>query len=326
MLSSIIAALCGGAVGREGPTIQISAYIFHSIGCRFSKVWQPPSQDIYFIAGGAAGIASAFNTPLGGVVYAIEELSKTSFHKFRTSLFTAVIIAGVVAQILSGPYLFIGAPKMHAYSSNILPYSTFIGLVAGILGALFGKILFWLSQFRKSITNPYILAGLAIFFGLLIATLIVFINPIAAGSGKTLINSYLFKGESSSIQQVLIRFFSPIITYSSGTAGGVFSPALSTGASIGAFIADIFSTPYRNTFVVLGMIGFLSGFTAAPFTSFLLVLEMTDKHSIVFSMMLTSLSAYAVAQLLSKKPFYELMCNVFVEEETSLKKDETKST
>src|SRR5690606_26043199 len=118
-----------------------------------------------------------------------------------------------------------------------------------------------------------------------------------------------------SIELVLVRFLAPILTYFSGAAGGIFSPALSAGASIGAFLADIINTEYRNTFILLGMIGFLSGFTAAPFTSFVLVLEMTDRHSIVLSMMLTSLTAYLLSQLVSVNPFYERMKDVFVEEE-----------
>jgi H+/Cl- antiporter ClcA len=315
VLSSFITVLCGGAIGREGPTIQISAYVFHAIGDKFQKVWKMPSQDIFFISGGAAGIAAAFNTPLGGVVYAIEELSKSSFHRFRTSLFSAVIISGVVAQILSGPYLFIGVPKISPYSSHVLPYSILIGLVSGIAGALFGKMLYWVSLFRRKIKSPYLLGLLAVSLGLLMACMIVFLNPQSATSGKDLITEYMFHNLPSHISLILVRFFSPIVTYFSGSAGGVFSPALSAGASIGAFIADQINSDYRNTFIMLGMIGFLAGFTSAPFTSFVLILEMTDRHSIVLSMMLTALTASMVSQMVSKMPFYELMKEIFISDE-----------
>lgn len=315
ILSSFITVICGGAVGREGPTIQISAYIFHSIGVRFNKIWDKQAQEVFFISGGAAGIAAAFNTPLGGVVYAIEELSKTSFHRFRTSLFAAVIIAGVTAQLLSGPYLFIGIPRISTDSGAVIPLSFLIGIITGLAGAFFGKLLYFVSQIREKIKSPVGLAALAVGLGLVVAALIVFVNPSSANSGKDLISEYMFNDQPSSLSLVGVRFAAPILTYFSGSAGGVFSPALSAGASIGAFVADLFSSPYRNTFIMLGMIGFLSGFTGAPFTAFVLVLEMTDRHSIILPMMLTALTAFMVSQLISKVPFYEKMKELFVAEE-----------
>ena len=112
VLSSVLCVIGGGAVGREGPTIQIAASVFHFVN-RVSKRFSL-SVNYHFglIAGGAAGIAAAFNTPLGGLVFAIEELATSHFNRFKTALISGVIISGLVAQWLTGTYLYLGYPQM----------------------------------------------------------------------------------------------------------------------------------------------------------------------------------------------------------------------
>ena len=112
ILSSLSMLLGGGVVGREGPTLQISGSIFQWVYSRLPGFWPRVSQRIMLITGGAAGLAAAFNTPLGGIVFAVEELTRTHISYFRTSVLAAVIIAGMAAQTLLGPYLYLGFPKI----------------------------------------------------------------------------------------------------------------------------------------------------------------------------------------------------------------------
>ena len=104
IISSVVLVIGGGAVGREGPTIQIAGSIFRKVNEYLPEWWPKISKKNMIMTGAAAGLAAAFNTPLGGIVFAVEELSKTHINYFKTALFTAVIIAGLTAQTLAGSY------------------------------------------------------------------------------------------------------------------------------------------------------------------------------------------------------------------------------
>jgi H+/Cl- antiporter ClcA len=118
ILSSLLMVLGGGAIGREGPTIQISGSIFYIIQKYIPSTWPKLSKQAFILTGASAGLAAAFNTPLGGLVFAIEELSKIHIRFFRTALFSAVIIAGLTAQAILGPYLYLGYPNVSNLKSR----------------------------------------------------------------------------------------------------------------------------------------------------------------------------------------------------------------
>ncbi|HSZ32046.1 MAG TPA: chloride channel protein, partial [Puia sp.] len=124
IISSFFMILGGGVVGREGPTIQIAGSVFRKVNQLLPEWWPKISKRNMIMTGAAAGLAAAFNTPLGGIVFAIEELTKTHISYFRTALFTAVIIAGLTAQGLFGPYLYLGYPVIKGLSVYI-----FLGVI-----------------------------------------------------------------------------------------------------------------------------------------------------------------------------------------------------
>ena len=112
-------ALGGGVIGREGPTIQVAGSIFRKVNEWLPSWWPKVSKRNMIMTGAAAGLAAAFNTPLGGIVFAVEELTRTHISYFKTALFTAVIIAGLTAQALLGPYLYLGYPDVTNLSGSI---------------------------------------------------------------------------------------------------------------------------------------------------------------------------------------------------------------
>lgn len=306
IVSSLFCLLGGGAIGREGPTLQISASIFHFIGNKTRKIWPDFDHKSWVIAGGAAGIASAFNTPLGGIVYAIEELSTAHFHKFKTVALSAVIIAGVSAQAIMGSYLYLGYPKVESATFNFLPVAIFVGLCSGTIGSLFGKVLFFSSSFIRQKVSEKKKFLIPIIAGLILACIYSLIGRNAIGSGGELNSQLLFGGTNqSSLALILARFASTLISYLSGCAGGIFAPSLAMGASIGAEISKFVGTDHSTLTVLLGMTGFLAGVTHCPFTSFVLILEMTDHHSAIFPLMIVSLTAHAVARSIDRISFYE---------------------
>ena len=315
ILSSFICIFSGGAIGKEGPTVQISASIFNVGGKKLKKIFSGMHRESLLVAGGAAGIAAAFNTPLGGIIYAVEELSSAHINKFKTALITAVIISGLTAQWMLGSYLYLGYPKLGVFSYQNIPWAILIGVTGGFAGALFGKVLYKLLVLRKKIKNPLKLAMLAFVCGLFFAILIIMFDHRILGSGKELMTNMLFSHPLTSLSDIklfIVRFVGPIITQVSGAAGGIFAPSLAAGGSIGAVLSYFAGSEYHNLFIILGMIAFLTGVTRAPFTSFVLVLEMTDRHSVLFLMMIAALIANICAKIIESESFYERVRDDFL--------------
>jgi H+/Cl- antiporter ClcA len=114
------------------------------------------------------------------------------------------------------------------------------------------------------------------------------------------------------IKLFVVRFVGPIITQVSGAAGGIFAPSLAAGGSIGSILSYFAGSEYHNLFIILGMIAFLTGVTRAPFTSFVLVLEMTDRHSVLFLMMIAALIANVCSRIIDTESFYERVRDDFL--------------
>jgi H+/Cl- antiporter ClcA len=305
ILSSLAALIGGGVLGREGPTIQISAGIFYSLGKRFRHIWPSLNHQSLLIAGGAAGIAAAFNTPLGGIVYAIEELSHRNFHRFKTMLISAVIISGMVAQGLHGPYLYFGFPRMPLVTASLLPWAVAIGFFVGLMGAIFGKLLRRIGRTvdKWETKGRY---WLAFAMGIILPVCAWWAGPEMLSGGSDLIRRLLFDEQKDlSWAIVVARFVAPLATYATGVAGGIFAPSLAAGAAIGTKIALLSGPQNANFIILLSMIAFLSGVTRAPFTAFVLVMEMTDRHSAIFAMMASGLVASLSGKIVDSRSFYE---------------------
>src|ERR1019366_9094351 len=131
IISSFTMILGGGLIGKEGPTIQIAGTVFRKINESLPSWWPKISKRNMIMTGAAA----AFNTPLGGIVFAVEELTKTHISYFKTALFTAVIIAGLTAQGMLGPYLYLGYPDVSGLSKYIFFALILVAAITGLLGS-----------------------------------------------------------------------------------------------------------------------------------------------------------------------------------------------
>lgn len=321
ILSSAVMVLGGGAIGREGPTIQIAGSLFHAVHRWIPKTWSKLSNQSFILTGAAAGLAAAFNTPLGGVVFAMEELAKIHVRHFRTALFSAVIIAGLTAQTFLGPYLYLGYPDVKVSGTLIFLGVAATAVVAGMLGSLMCKVILKVMRWKRNFSTVKMVAYLIV-SGLAIATTAYFLHDAVLGSGKELMNHLLFTSDKSADwDTVLMRMAGPIVCFNTGAAGGVFAPALAAGASVGAWLASLFHLvgANANLLILSGMVGFLTGVTRTPFTSAILVLEMTDRHSVIFHLMLAALISNIAALLIDKHSFYEQLKKGYVEEALSEK-------
>ena len=308
ILSSTVLVIGGGAIGREGPTIQIAGSIFRKVN-EFLPAWWPKiSKKNMIMTGAAAGLSAAFNTPLGGIVFAVEELAKTHINYFKTALFTAVIIAGLTAQTLAGSYLYLGYPKTQGVEISIIFPVILVAGVAGILASQLSRAMLFINSWKKRLKTDASNIIFLLIISLAIATIAYFINMEILGSGKNIMERILFTSDKHEEWYVpLFRMIGPAFSFTSGGAGGIFAPALTAGASLGSVISGWINLSPNETNVVIltGMVAFLTGITRAPFTSSIIVLEMTDRHSLIFYLMLAGMFSSIFSMLVSRKSLYE---------------------
>jgi H+/Cl- antiporter ClcA len=214
----------------------------------------------------------------------------------------------MTAQWILGPYLFLGFPKVYAAGFPMLGYVVLFSAIAGIAGAYKGKLILQLLYLKRKLKKKYqhlLWIGIS---GLVLATLFYFNKDSAFGPGKDIMRQILFNthDEELTIWLLLSRFFGAVISYSTGIAGGVFATSLSSGSIIGELLMNLFSLDHENKLLVLvAMIGFLTGITRTPFTSAILVLEMTDRHSAIFMFILAGLVASVAARVIDRKSLYQ---------------------
>lgn len=307
LFSSCLCIACGGVIGREGPMLQISGGIFHFVYKRWPRNRQELELKSMILAGGAAGLAAAFNTPLGGIVFAIEELAKVHLSAIRTYILHAVIIAGLMAEGFLGNYLYLGSVEVADSGVHSLAAVIGCALLIGALGAFFTRLLLILVRFRARQTRPAQVAAAA-FFGLLMAGLFLMAGKNGLGSGRELMVEMLkHPAERPGSALVVARYLGNLFTYAAGVAGGIFAPSLASGAVLGSWISQFLPGTDPQLLMLVGMVAFLTGVTQTPITSSVLVLEMTDGHKAIFSLMLAALFAQGAAKLIMHESFYEVI-------------------
>ena len=317
ILSSLALVIGGGAVGREGPTIQIAGSVFRKVNEYLPDWWPKISKKNMIMTGAAAGLSAAFNTPLGGIVFAVEELSKTHINYFKTALFTAVIIAGLTAQTLAGSYLYLGYPKTADVSLMVMFPVILVAGISGILASQLSVLMLAINAWKKRLKSDRSNIIFLVISALIIASLAFFVNREILGSGKEIMERTLFTDDKHEEWYMpIFRMIGPALAFTSGGAGGIFAPALSAGASVGSVISGwINLTPNETNVVILGgMVAFLTGITRAPFTSAIIVLEMTDRHSLIFHLMLAGMVSSLISLMVSKRSLYDALKISYLDE------------
>ncbi|MCB0689725.1 MAG: chloride channel protein, partial [Saprospiraceae bacterium] len=317
VLASALKVIGGGILGREGPTLQISSSLFNEVGKRLPKWWIPVSQKNMLIAGAASGLAAAFNTPLGGIIFAIEELSKYHIKYYKSPLFIAVIIAGLTAQGFGGSYLYLGYPKLSIDGLVVIVGFLLVAIVAGYFGAKMCTVLLRVMNFFKNKKKRKEQLAIVIVCALFVATFNFLIGTEAMGSGKEIMERTLFTSDKTVPWYLpFVRMNGLIASFSFGGAGGIFAPSLSSGACFGALIAQVMHLSGGNAdlLILIGMTSFLTGVTRAPFTSAIIIFEMTDRHSIIFFLLMGSIIANAISSYVDKRSLYDYLKDNYLHE------------
>jgi len=329
MLSSIVFIFGGGVIGREGPIIHIGSSVFRKVNEWLPDWWPKISKRYMIMTGAASGLAAAFNTPLGGIVFAMEELTKTHISNFRTSIFSALIIAGLTTQAFEGPFLYLGYPNVTHLSTFVFIPVIIVAILSGIGGSLLGyyvlKIMKWKEGFKHTYqTILYIIIG-AFILGLLA----YFIDIRVLNSGKSLMTNTLFSNDKHLPWYLpILRTVGIIICNPMGGAAGIMVNSLSAGSTVGAVVAGWMhlSAADTNVLILAGMAAFLTGISRTPFTCAILVLEMTDRHTLIFELLLAAMVANMAALAIDKHSFYDRVKDKLIDELEQEEKIEIKSS
>lgn len=300
---------CGFSSGREGPSVQVGAGVMHAMRKLLPRRF-PVQPHHLILAGGAAGIAAAFNTPLAGIVFAIEELGRKFEERTNGVLLTAIILAGVISISLQGNYTYFGHLVVGNVSSKLALPILLSGLVAGCLGGVFSRCMLlglqpWPGLIgRLRAERPVLFAACC---GFAVAVLGLLSNGTTHGSG------YLPTQQALNGQGALPLLYAPekmlatLLSYFAGIPGGIFAPSLAVGAGIGQNLASLQLLDVSNSaWIALSMTAFLAAVTQAPITAFVIVMEMIDGHSMVISLIASAFLASMVSRSFSAPLYHTL--------------------
>ena len=305
-LSTTLGILGGASIGREGPTVQISSSIFSWVAHKTRRSWGEVDFKSYLIAGAAAGVSAAFNTPLAGITFALEEIASSLFGRFKTAVVLSVVVAGITAQALGGNYLYFGHPSLGEPTWLILPAALGLGVGGGLAGGCFARLLsrpgFGLVFFKKR----WWLRALAC--GLVCGGMVFLSKGDTSGSGYEVTRRFMDDPQGElPLWFFPAKFFATVFSYQSGMAGGIFSPCLSVGAGMGFALAKLAHLANLKTCALLGMAAFFAGVVQAPLTSVIIVMEMTDQHSVIIPLIVAAFLAQGVARLIMPVPLYQFL-------------------
>jgi len=306
--------LVGASIGREGPTVQIGASVMHAFHGR-GPFRSEHSRRILILAGGAAGIAAAFNTPLAGIMFAIEELSKKHVFNANSSTLLTVIVSGLISLTLLGNYTYFGTSAEYIEWQYSLYPILLCGVIGGIAGGVFSRLLiaasFYLPQPLAAFIKrrPFLFAGLC---GLGVALIGLGTDGLIFGTGYQATRTTLENGAQLPWHFGIAKLFATLLSSISGIAGGIFAPSLAVGAGFGENIAVLMPTlAPHSTIIMLVMVAYLSGVTRAPLTSFIIMMEMTGSHEMLLPLMSASVVANACSKLVCRPQLYHALSEKF---------------
>lgn len=300
--------LAGASIGREGPSVQVGAAVMHMLTGR-KRDRMASSRDL-IVAGSGAGIAAAFNTPLGGIMFAIEEMCRHRAFQANSTTLTAVIFAGLMSLAVLGEYTYFGRTlAVLDWPSGVWPV-LLCGAAGGLLGGIFSRLLIASSRGlpgrlgELSNNRPIAFAAAC---GLVTALIGLFSGGLTYGTGYGETKAAL-EGTSQLPFYFLFAKMAVIwVAFLSRIPGGIFAPALAVGAGLGANIAMFLPPEQSAAVLTLCMVGFLAGMTQTPITSLVIVMEMTANHQMLLPLMATAVIAHGLSKSVCPVQIYHAL-------------------
>lgn len=329
VLLTVMGLFSGASIGREGPTVHIGAAIMYSLG-RYVHLPARYLERGLIMTGGGAGIAAAFNTPIAGIVFAIEEMARSFDRRNSSMILIGVILAGMTAiYVHQDNYNYYGTSPVDIDFSWVWLGVVVCGVVGGLLGGSFSFVLInGARKLRPLVQRHYLLV--AAVCGLIIALIGVLSDGHTFGTGYIEARQIVScTGSDSCVVETglmypVYKILATLASYLSGIPGGIFAPSLASGAGLGSNMATLFPPELASTIVILGMVGYFSGVVQTPITAFVIVMEMTDNQDLVLALMATSMIASGASKLICKKPIYYALAESFMTARLLAQKAEAK--
>ncbi len=301
----------GLALGREGPTVQMGGAVGQIVGQWLKTT--PRERQTLIAAGAGAGLAAAFNAPLAGVMFVLEELQRDFSPNVLTASFISCVTADVVCRMMLGQL-----PVFHVSSSAIpslieLPIFIVLGVVAGVFGVLYNRCLLGsLNLFAKA--RKWVPGATGALVGASIG-MVGWFYPEALGGGHLLAERTM---EGRLLLEAIpllfvLRFAANMFSYGCGAPGGIFAPLLALGAQLGLGVGELAQRGFPNivlqpeAYAIVGMASYFIAIVRAPLTGIVLILEMTGNYNLLFPLIVAGVCAYGVADLLRDEPIYEAL-------------------
>jgi H+/Cl- antiporter ClcA len=299
--------LVGASAGREGPTVQVGATIM-GYAHRLAGI---PIRASVMIAGGAAGVSAAFNTPLAGVAFAIEELAASYEQRMTLLVMAAVLIAGMVSLGVAGDYVYFGVVSIHLSPWPALKMAVVAGIVGGLSGGLFAQAILaaarsshrWLFTARKYPIRTAAACGAVV-------ALVGIATGVTWGTGYESAHLMIAGGDMP-LWYAPAKFVASLATAVSGLPGGIFAPSLSTGAGVGNLLRPLFADQPAGAVVLLGMVAYFTGVVRAPLTAVIVVVETTASRGMLLPLLATALIADGAAQIVGRERLYHGLSKTF---------------
>lgn len=315
ILLTVAGFLFGASIGREGPSVQVGASLMWGLRSRLER-----EHKALILAGSAAGIAAAFNAPLAGVVFAIEELSRSFEARTSGVILTATILAGAAAMAVTGNYDYFGETTGTISQLGDWFSLAVIGVAGGLLGGVFSRavIAMAFNQLLRRVTGaaqwPILFAAGC---GLVVAVCGWLSGGTTFGAGYQEAYDIIHHGSEVAWIYVPLKIIATIASAVSGIPGGLFSPSLSVGAGIGAIAAEWlpFSAASETQFALLGMAAYLTGVVQSPITSTVIMAEMTGDNRMVLPLLACSFLAQIVSRAICPVSVYHALAQGFLAKE-----------
>lgn len=317
VLLTTLGLLCGASIGREGPTVQVGAAIMHAFS-RFMGEANISARRGMILAGGAAGVSAAFNTPLAGIVFAIEELSHSFEQRTSGTTLTGVVLSGVTAIALIGNYTYFGHTTVDVPIGTAWIAVLACGILGGLTGGLFSAILMKMAKGLPGRIGHIIHQhpiSFAAFCGFLLAILGIASGGATYGTGYSQAQSIIIGHEHYPASFFILKYLATIISYCSGIPGGLFAPSLSIGASIGGWVAQFLPHTAPGAVVLLGMVAYFCGVVQSPLTATVIVMEMCDNQQVTLALLATSFLAFGVSRMVCPHSLYSRLADRFIHEQ-----------
>lgn len=308
-VGGILAIGSGLALGREGPTVQMGSIIAHFVGQVFRRDW--PDCRVLIAAGAGAGLATAFNAPIAGAIFVLEELVQKFEHRIAIAALAASATAIAVARtLLPDAPDFIVAPL--SYGDPVTrPLFFVLGGVVGLLAVAYNSTLLATIAAAERLRRLPVEARAGL-IGAAVGTLGWFV-PTLIGGGDAITQRTLANTETLTLVPVafLVRFLLGPVSYAASTPGGLFAPLLTVGAQSGLLFGTAchFVFPSADiqpeAFAVVGMAAFFTGVVRAPLTGIVLVTEMTASVTMLLPMLGACCVAMLVPTLMRNAPIYD---------------------